>query len=51
MVQELRQSRNVIVVPQTSEQFQSALRRYRQASGQKLESDRLAQAGFETLLR
>jgi predicted nucleic acid-binding protein len=32
MVQKLRQSRNVIVVPQTFEQFQSALRRYRQAA-------------------
>jgi uncharacterized protein len=32
MVQELRQSRNVAVVPQTSEQFQSALQRYRQAA-------------------
>ncbi len=31
MVQELRQNRNIAVIPQTSEQFQSALRRYRQA--------------------
>src|SRR5256885_14437097 len=33
MVQKLRNDRNVRIVPQTSEQFESALRRYKQASG------------------
>jgi predicted nucleic acid-binding protein len=32
MVQRLRTTRNVIIVPQTSEQFGSALRRYKQAA-------------------
>ena len=32
MVQRLRSSRDVIIVPQTSEQFESALRRYKQAA-------------------
>jgi uncharacterized protein len=32
MVQKLRTNRDVIVVPQTSEQFESALRRYEQAA-------------------
>src|SRR5260370_14715426 len=32
MVQRLRSNRNVIIVPQTSEQFESALRRYKQAA-------------------
>lgn len=31
MVQRLRGNRDVIIVPQTSEQFESALRRYKQA--------------------
>jgi predicted nucleic acid-binding protein len=31
MVQRLRSNRDVIIVPQTSEQFESALRRYKQA--------------------
>src|SRR5437764_2793901 len=31
MVQKLRSNRDVIIVPQTSEQFESALRRYKQA--------------------
>jgi predicted nucleic acid-binding protein len=31
MVQRLRSNRNVIIVPQTSEQFERALRRYKQA--------------------
>ena len=32
MVQKLRNNRDVIIVPQTSEQFESALRRYKQAT-------------------
>ncbi len=32
MVQRLRGNRDVIIVPQTSEQFESALRRYKQAA-------------------
>jgi uncharacterized protein len=32
MVQRLRTNRDVIIVPQTSEQFESALRRYKQAA-------------------
>ena len=32
MVQKLRSNRDVIIVPQTSEQFESALRRYKQAA-------------------
>jgi len=32
MVQRLRSNRDVIIVPQTSEQFESALRRYKQAA-------------------
>ena len=32
MVQKLRSNRDVIVAPQTSEQFESALRRYKQAA-------------------
>jgi predicted nucleic acid-binding protein len=32
MVQKLRGNRDVIIVPQTSEQFESALRRYKQAA-------------------
>lgn len=32
MVQKLRNDRNVRIVPQTSEQFESALRRYKQAA-------------------
>lgn len=32
MVQKLRGNRNVVIVPQTSEQFESALRRYKQAA-------------------
>ena len=31
MVQKLRQNRNVIIISQTSEQFESALQRYQQA--------------------
>jgi uncharacterized protein len=31
MVQKLRSNRDVVIVPQTSEQFESALRRYKQA--------------------
>jgi predicted nucleic acid-binding protein len=32
MVQRLRSNRDVIIVPQTSKQFESALRRYKQAA-------------------
>ncbi len=32
MVQKLRSNRDVVIVPQTSEQFESALRRYKQAA-------------------
>src|SRR5713226_7416772 len=32
MVQKLRRTRDVIIVPQTSEQFESAVRRYKQAA-------------------
>src|SRR6266571_5945925 len=32
MVQKLRSNQDVIIVPQTSEQFESALRRYKQAA-------------------
>jgi len=32
MVQKLRGNRDVVIVPQTSEQFESALRRYKQAA-------------------
>ncbi len=32
MVQKLRNTKHVIIVPQTSEQFESALRRYKQAA-------------------
>ena len=32
IVQRLRSNRDVIIVPQTSEQFESALRRYKQAA-------------------
>src|SRR2546428_3572505 len=32
MVQKLRSNRDVIIVPQTSEQFENALRRYKQAA-------------------
>jgi uncharacterized protein len=32
MVQRLRSNRDVLIVPQTSEQFDSALRRYKQAA-------------------
>jgi predicted nucleic acid-binding protein len=32
MVEKLRDNRDVIIVPQTSEQFESALRRYQQAA-------------------
>jgi predicted nucleic acid-binding protein len=32
MVQRLRSNRDVIIVPQTSEQFESALRRYKQTA-------------------
>lgn len=32
MVQKLRSNRNVVIVPQTSEQFERALRRYKQAA-------------------
>jgi len=32
MVQKLRSTKHVIIVPQTSEQFESALRRYKQAA-------------------
>jgi predicted nucleic acid-binding protein len=32
MVRRLRGNRNALIVPQTSEQFESALRRYKQAA-------------------
>jgi predicted nucleic acid-binding protein len=32
MVQKLRSNRDVVIVPQTSEQFESALRRYKHAA-------------------
>src|SRR5882762_6619540 len=35
VVQKLRSNRDVIIVPQTSEQFESALRRYKQAADKK----------------
>jgi hypothetical protein len=36
MVQRLRNHRDVIIVPQTSEQFESALRRYKQAAEREI---------------
>src|SRR6266446_2962752 len=49
MVLKLRNDRNVRIVPQTPEQFESALRRYNQAA--LTHDQHFAQAGFETLLR